>query len=68
VIAQTPQGIGYPTIVFLNEKLEMIQPFQGYLTAEQLEPIISFFGTDVYKEMKWEEFMKSFQSQLTSTN
>lgn len=68
VIAQTPQGIGYPTMVFLNEKLEMIQPFQGYLSAEQLEPIISFFGSDAYLNTKWEDFMKGFQSQITTSN
>ncbi|MFN0275842.1 MAG: thioredoxin family protein [Chitinophagales bacterium] len=68
VIAQTPQGIGYPTMVFLNENLEMLQPFQGVLSAEQLEPIIAFFGSDAYKSKTWEEFMKTFQSQLTSSN
>lgn len=68
VIAQTPQGIGYPTMVFLNENLEMLQPFQGVLSAEQLEPILVFFGSDAYKTTTWDEFMKTFKSEITSTN
>lgn len=64
-IAQTSQGVVYPTMVFLDENLNMIQPVSGYLTPEQLEPILDYFGTDAYKTTKWADYTKSFHSEIT---
>ena len=66
-IAQTQQGIAYPTLVFLDEDLNMIQPIPGALTAEQLEPILDFIGNDMYKTTPWDEYMKTYHSRLTAT-
>ncbi len=63
-IASTQRGIAYPTMVFLNEDLEMIQPIQGYLNAEQLEPILEYIGNDHYKTEAWETFAEKFQTTL----
>lgn len=67
-IAQTQQGIAYPTMVFMDENQDIIQPISGALSATQLEPILSFFGTDAYKNISWDDYLKSFQSQITSSN
>jgi thioredoxin-related protein len=67
-IAQTPQGIGYPTTVFIDEELNVIQPISGALSAQQLEPILSFFGTDAYKTTTWDVFQKNFVSNLATGN
>lgn len=36
--------MGYPTTVFLNEKMEMIQPISGYLEPRLFHQIITYFG------------------------
>lgn len=64
-IASTNQGLGYPTMVFLDENGDMIQPLSGYLEPARLEPILSFFGTDAYKTTTWPDFFKGFQSSIT---
>lgn len=64
-IASTQQGLGYPTMVFLDEELNMIQPISGYLVPSQLEPILTFFGTNTYKTTDWETYFKTFKSQLS---
>ncbi len=64
-IASTQQGLGYPTMVFLDSSLNMIQPISGYLVPSQLEPILSFFGTDAYKTTDWETYYKGFTSQIS---
>lgn len=67
-IASTPQGIAYPTIVFMDEELNIIQPIQGALQSAELEPILAFFGTDAYKTIQWEEFKKTFKSAISVSN
>lgn len=64
-IASTQQGLGYPTMVFLDEELNMIQPISGYIGPAQLEPILSFFGTNAYKDTTWEIYLSTFKSQIS---
>lgn len=64
-IASTQQGLGYPTMVFLDEELNMIQPISGYIGPAQLEPILVFFGSDAYKTTTWETFLTTFKSELS---
>ncbi len=48
--------MSYPTSVYLDEKTDPITSVPGYLTAEQLMPILKYFGEDIYKTKKWEEY------------
>ena len=48
--------MGYPTSVYLDEKTDPITAVPGYYTAEQLLPILKYFGEDIYKTKKWEEY------------
>lgn len=56
--------MSYPTIVYLDEGFNLIQSVPGYQTPENLEPILHFLVTDAYKTMPWEEYQKSFKSNL----
>ena len=55
----------YPTIVYLDEELEMIAPISGYKSPQQLELYLKFFkdawapGTT---QEQWDEFQASFTS------
>src|SRR5688572_7937618 len=49
--------MGYPSYVLLDEKFTlMTPPVQSYLVKEDLMPIITFYGTDIYKSQTWEEY------------
>lgn len=50
--------MSYPTSVYLNEKNDLIGPLAGYLTPEQLLPVLKYFGEDQYKTKKWEVFLQ----------
>ncbi|MFN3940359.1 MAG: thioredoxin family protein [Chitinophagales bacterium] len=63
-IASTQQGIAYPTMVFLDENMDMIQPISGALSAEQLEPVLEYIGKDYFKTTPWETFTQSYKSNL----
>lgn len=60
--------LGYPTSVLLDEKFNMIQPLSGYLSAEALEPILVYLGQDKNKTIKWEDYQKTFKSELKAEN
>jgi thioredoxin-related protein len=49
--------LSYPTTVYLDENLNLIQPIPGYLTVKDLEPILIFLGEDRYKNQSWQEFL-----------
>ena len=48
--------MSYPTSVYLDEKSDPITSVPGFLTSDQLLPILKYFGEDIYKTKKWEEY------------
>lgn len=54
--------MSYPSIVYLDEKLNLIQPIPGYMNANQFEEVINYFADNHYKDTSFEEFKKSFRS------
>ncbi len=58
-------NMGYPSVVFLDEQMNVIQPFQGYIEAKQFDQIAKFIGDDIYKNKSWEDFLKTYKSPLT---
>ena len=66
---QLLQGkMSFPTIVYLDEKFNMIQPVPGYQDAKQFHQIITYFGDDQYKKGEWEKYQKEvYPKQYGST-
>ncbi|WP_026315596.1 thioredoxin family protein [Riemerella columbina] len=58
----------YPTMVFLDEEGQYITNLIGYFTAKEVEPYLSLFHSDAYKNIKtkddWENFQKKFKSKI----
>jgi|SRR6185436_12549160 len=50
-------SMSYPTSVYIDEMLNEIGPVPGYLTAQQLLPILKYFAEDIYKVKKWEDYL-----------
>jgi thioredoxin-related protein len=48
----------FPTVVFLDENLNLIQPIAGYQPADKLLVILQYFATDSHKTTPWEIFEK----------
>lgn len=49
----------YPTLVFLDENMNLIQTIQ-YRSPEQFEMIITYFGDDNHKKMPWNKYEKNY--------
>lgn len=63
-VAPVNGKIAYPTIVYMDEELNIISPVQGYLQPQQIEPLLHFVAEDLYKTDNFEEYQKTFQSEL----
>lgn len=48
----------YPSLVFLDEEMNMIQPLPGYKSAEDLTIILTFLSDEIYEEMTFEDYYK----------
>ncbi|MEP7267332.1 MAG: thioredoxin fold domain-containing protein [Saprospiraceae bacterium] len=53
--------LGFPTLVFLDEENQIIQPIQGYQTVDDLEKIMFYFANDLYKSTPWNDFVEHFK-------
>lgn len=49
----------YPTFVFLDENMNLIQTIQ-YRSPEQFEMIITYFGGNNHKNMPWKKYEKGY--------
>ena len=65
-IALLQGKMSYPSIAYMNEKLELLSTVPGYYTAEQIEPILMYFGEEAYKKVTWQDYMTNFKSTLFS--
>jgi thioredoxin-related protein len=55
----------FPNFIFIDENLNIITSIPGYMTTDGIEPIIKFFVTDSFKTIKWEDYLKTFTSDLS---
>ena len=65
-IAAVNGRIGYPTIVYIDENLDLLSQVPGYLDAKGIEPIIHFFAEEAYKTMTYDEYIAQFKSEIPS--
>jgi thioredoxin-related protein len=53
--------LGYPTTVYFDEKFNRLTYVQSYLAVKDLMPILTYFGEDKYKTMKYDDYKKSLE-------
>ncbi len=54
--------MSYPTTVYLDEKLNVIQSLGGYVDGKQFNMILHYFGQEAYKKkMSLEDFKAQFK-------
>ena len=51
--------LSYPTTVFLDEEMNMLSPVPGYQKPDAFLEIARYFGDNIHKEKKWEEYTQS---------
>lgn len=59
--------MSFPSVVFMDEKFELIQSIVGFKQPEAFAQIIAYFGEDFYKKTPWSTFQKKYKPQLIDT-
>lgn len=57
-------NLSYPSIVFLNDKIQRIDIVKGNHTPQQFEPILKFIGSWSYAKIKYDQYLKTFKSAI----
>lgn len=65
--AQALKIRAYPTLVFFDEKANVISPIVGYRTAQDLEIYLKLFASDAYKKVKSGDQWKAYKADFDAT-
>ena len=52
--------LAYPSIVFLNNQIQRLDIIRGFMTAQNFEPILNYYGSGDYQNLKWEVYKTKF--------
>lgn len=67
--ARTLKISGYPSIVFFDEKANLITPLVGYRAPKDIEIYLKLFAGDDYKKIQsdkeWNAYLKNFSPAFT---
>lgn len=56
--------LSFPTIVFIDEDLKVIQPIPGYQNPSNMELIVTYFAGDYYKDTPWRKYTSLYQNDM----
>ena len=49
---------GYPTVTFVDEKLNVLSVVPGYLDAKPMLNLLKYFGDGIYLDTNWTNYQK----------
>ena len=55
--------MSYPTVVFLNEKVELVQRIPGYLDIPTFDAIMHYLAEDKHLNTPWADYQKEFEKR-----
>lgn len=53
---------GYPALIFLDAKGEMLTMIPGFMDAQKFLPVVLFIGNKEYEKMEWEAYLASYNA------
>ncbi len=56
--------LAFPSIVFLNNKLQRIDIIKGFMPPNEFDPVIQYYGSGVYQTSTWADFKNGFQTAV----
>lgn len=57
--------MSYPTIVYLDEELNVIQPVPGYQDPKSFEQIITYLAENHYKTQPFDQYKQNYEVQIS---
>ncbi len=56
--------MSYPSVVYINEDLELLTAVPGFMRPADIEPILRYFAEDHYLNTSWEDFRENFSGRF----
>lgn len=56
--------LSFPSVVILDEKVNMLQLIPGFRKAKEFDIMLKYFGTDAFRNQTWEAFQAGYQSSV----
>jgi len=56
--------LSFPSIAYLNEKLQLLGAIPGYKTPQAMEPLLVYISEDKFMTQSLEEFQQTFKSKI----
>ncbi|HOV10427.1 MAG TPA: DUF255 domain-containing protein [Bacteroidales bacterium] len=57
--------LSYPSFVILNEKFEILNTIVGFKSANELEPILHYFGENAFEKLTYAKYLETFTGSIT---
>jgi thioredoxin-related protein len=55
--------LSYPTLVYLDEKMNMLSQVPGFMNAENLMQVLTYFGENNQGKISWEDYQKKINTK-----
>jgi thioredoxin-related protein len=52
--------LSFPTVIFIDEDLQIIQPLAGFMEPDQFAPVISYIAQEQYLQTPWKQYQENF--------
>ena len=59
---------GYPSLIFLDSRGDMLPLIPGFVDAEKFLPIVMFLGNKDYEKMEWEAYLAEYNAARKSSS
>ncbi|MBP6730984.1 MAG: DUF255 domain-containing protein [Chitinophagales bacterium] len=56
--------LSYPALAFFDEAGRLVNARNGYMDAYSLEPLLSYYGTNSYKQIGYKEYESDFEGKI----
>mgnify|MGYP000055673286 CR=1 FL=1 len=53
--------LSFPTLVFLDEEMNLIQPIPGFKDTLVFEQIVTYFANDMHKRQPWSAYQRNYK-------
>lgn len=60
--------LSYPSIVFLDYNIKVIQPLAGYQDVKTMKMVLAYFHEDYHKTTPWKTFAQNYEKKISNPN
>jgi len=54
----------FPTIVFIDENIRVLQPLPGFKDPYTFEMIMTYYGNDYFRQIPWSKYQKTYRPMI----